>query len=79
MNPEEITKVTLNDLELDVEKTLELMKETDIDVLFDDLVFWTKNARFDRVIEYDCYGDETTYFQGRKIEQKQIKRLYQIV
>ena len=75
VNPEEIMKVTLNELELDVEKTLELMKETYIDMLFDDLVFWTKNARFDRVIEYDYYGDETIYFQERKIKQKTKKKV----
>lgn len=75
VNPEEITKVTLNELELDVEKTLELMKETDIDVLFDDLVFWTKNSRLDRVTEYDYYGHETIYFQERKIKQKTKKKV----
>lgn len=75
VNPEEITKVTLNELEFDVKKTLELMKETDIDVLFDDLVFWTKNARYDRAIEYDHYGDKTIYFQERKIKQKTKKKI----
>lgn len=67
---EEITKITLNELELelDVNKTLELMKEIKIEDIFSDLTIWTKTSRFDRITGYDEFGDEQTYFKETKLK-----------
>lgn len=46
-----ITKVTLNEVELDKEKTLELMKETTIDELLEDLTFWAQDFKINIQID----------------------------
>lgn len=72
-----ITKITLNELklELDVNKTLELMKDIEIEDLFSDLTIWTKTSRFDRITEYDEFGDTQTYFEETKLKPETNKKV----
>lgn len=72
-----ITKITLNELklELDVNKTLELMKEIEIEDLFSDLTIWTKTSRFDRITGYDEFGDTQTYFKEIKLKPETNKKV----
>lgn len=66
----EITKITLNEIELEKEATFKLMKEIETEDIFDGIVFWTKDSRIDKVKEYDYYGDEEIYFEETKLKQK---------
>lgn len=72
-----ITKITLNELklELDVNKTLELMKEIEIEDLFSDLTIWTKTSRFDRITGYDEFGETHTYFKEMKLRPATNKKV----
>lgn len=72
-----ITKITLTELklELDVNKTLELMKELEIEDLFSDLTIWTKTSRFDRITGYDEFGDAQTYFEEIKLKPETNKKV----
>lgn len=70
-----ITKITLDELELDVNKTLALMKEIKIEDIFSDLTIWTKTSRFDRITEYDEFGDTQTYFQEIKLKPEINKKV----
>lgn len=65
-----ITEITLDEIELDVNKTLELMKGIEIEDLFSGLTIWTKTSRLDRITEYDEFGDEQTYFKETKLKPK---------
>ena len=65
-----ITEITLDEIELDVNKTLELMKGIEIEDLFSGLTIWTKTSRLDRITEYDEFGDEQTYFTETKLKPK---------
>lgn len=51
VKPEEIKKITINSIELDKEKTLELMKETTIDKLLEDLTFWAEDFKINIQID----------------------------
>ena len=54
----EIKKITLGDIELDIEKTLELMKETPIEYIFEDLEIWCEDFKIIIVCEeYDFYDN----------------------
>lgn len=65
-----ITKITLEEIEIDKEKTLELMKEIEIDDIFDNIVFWTKESRIDKINDLDCYGDYLICFKETMLKQK---------
>lgn len=65
-----ITKITLDEIELEKEATFKLMKEIETEDIFDGIVFWTKDSRIDKVKEYDYYGDEEIYFGETKLKQK---------
>lgn len=65
-----ITKITLDEIELEKEATFKLMKEIETEDIFDGIVFWTKDSRIDKVKEYDYYGDEEIYFEETKLKQK---------
>lgn len=76
VEPEKITKITLNELELDVDRTLELMKETEIEDLFSGLVFWTKTSKINRTTGYDdLYDCEKEYFQEIQLRPKTKKKV----
>lgn len=65
----EIKKITLGDIELDIEKTLELMKETPIEYIFEDLEIWGKDFKIIIVCEeYDFY--EEYYFKKINLKPK---------
>lgn len=70
INITKITKITLDEIELEKEATFKLMKEIETEDIFDGIVFWTKDSRIDKVKEYDYYGDEETYFEETKLKQK---------
>lgn len=65
-----ITKITLDEIELEKKATFKLMKEIETEDIFDGIVFWTKDSRIDKVKEYDYYGDEEIYFAETKLKQK---------
>ena len=54
----EIKKITLGDIELDIEKTLELMEETPIEYIFEDLEIWCGDFKIIIICEeYDFYEE----------------------
>lgn len=66
-----ITKITLNEIELEKEATFELMKEiTTEDIIATSIVFWTKNSRINIIVDHNYYGDEEIYFKETKLKQK---------
>lgn len=72
INITKITKITLDEVELDKEATFELMKEIEIEDIFNDIVFWTKDSRIDIIIDYADYDYDygTTRFNETKVKQK---------
>ena len=69
-----ITKITLGKVELEKEATFELMKEIATEDIFNNIVFWTKDSRIDKTIDYDCYDYGEECFKETKLQQKtQIK------
>lgn len=71
----EITKITLDEIELEKEATFELMNEIEIDEMIDGIVFWTRNSRIDKIVDYNDYDYDygEIRFQETKINQKTIK------
>ena len=67
-----ITKITLDEIELDKEATFELMKEIEIDDMLSDIVFWTKDSRIDKIVDYADYDYDygTIRFEETKLKQK---------
>lgn len=67
-----ITKITLNEIELEKEATFELMKEIEIEDIFNDIVFWTKDSRIDIIIDYADYDYDygTIRFEETKLNKK---------
>lgn len=67
-----ITKITLDEIELDKEATFKLMKEIEIEDIFDDIVFWTKDSRIDKIVDYADYDYDygTIRFNETKLKQK---------
>lgn len=69
----EIKKITLGDVELDIEKTLELMEETPIEYIFEDLEIWCKDFKIVIICEeiggYDFDYDEY-YFKKINLKPK---------
>lgn len=67
-----ITKITLNEVELEKEATFELMKEIEIENIFNDIVFWTKDSRIDKIVDYADYDYDygTIRFNETKLKQK---------
>lgn len=72
INISKITKITLNEVELEKEATFELMKEIEIEDIFNDIVFWTKDSRIDIIIDYADYDYDygTIRFEETKLKQK---------
>lgn len=72
INISKITKITLNEIELEKEATFELMKEIEIEDIFNDIVFWTKDSRIDIIIDYADYDYDygTIRFEETKLKQK---------
>lgn len=69
-----ITKITLGKVELEKETTFELMKEIATEDIFNDIVFWTKDSRIDKTVDYDYYDYGEICFKETKLQQKtQIK------
>ena len=65
----EIKKITLGDIELDIEKTLELMEETPIEYIFEDLEIWCEDFKIIIICEeYDFY--EEYYFKKINLKPK---------
>ncbi len=67
-----ITKITLDEVELEKEATFELMKEIEIEDIFNDIVFWTKDSRIDKIVDYADYDYDygTIRFKETKLKQK---------
>lgn len=67
-----ITKITLDEIELEKEATFELMNKIEIDEMIDGIVFWTSNSRIDKAVDYGCYedDDEQVCFKEKKLKQK---------
>lgn len=67
-----ITKITLGEVELEKETTFELMKEIATEDIFNDIVFWTKNSRIDKIVDYADYDYDygTIRFNETKLKQK---------
>lgn len=66
-----ITKITLNEIELEKEATFKLMKEIATDeIIATSIVFWTKDSRINIIVDHDYYGDEEIYFKETKLKQK---------
>lgn len=65
-----ITKITLGEVELEKETTFELMKEIATEDIFNNIVFWTKDSRIDKTIDYDCYDYGELCFKETKLKQK---------
>lgn len=70
VKPEEITKITLGEIELAKETTLELMKETTIVDIFEKLIFWTEDSRIEKVKDYNFDGDFCPYYKKTKIKPR---------
>lgn len=68
VEPEEITKITLGEIELEKEATFELMKEIDIVYVFNDIVFWTKDSMINKTIDYTNYECGEVRFKERKLK-----------
>lgn len=66
VKPEEITKITLGEIELEKETTLELMKETTIVDILEKLIFWTEDSRIEKVKDYNFDGDLCPYYKKIK-------------
>lgn len=68
----DITKITLDEIELEKEATFELMHKIEIDEMIDGIVFWTSNSRIDKAVDYGCYedDDEQLCFKEKKLKQK---------
>lgn len=68
----DITKITLDEIELEKEATFELMNKIEIDEMIDGIVFWTSNSRIDKAVDYGCYedDDEQLCFKEKKLKQK---------
>lgn len=71
----DITKITLDEIELEKEATFELMNKIEIDEMIDGIVFWTRNSRIDKIVDYNDYDYDygEIRFQETKINQKTIK------
>ena len=71
INPKEIIKITLNKIELEKYTTFELMTKIEINDIIDDLVFWTKDSRIDKIKEYDYEEDYSfAYYKETKLKPK---------
>lgn len=68
----DITRITLDEIELEKEATFELMHKIEIDEMIDGIVFWTSNSRIDKAVDYGCYedDDEQVCFKEKKLKQK---------
>lgn len=70
----EITKITLDEIELEKEATFELMNKIEIDEMIDGIVFWTSNSRIDKIVDYNDYdydyGEVQICFKETKLTQK---------
>lgn len=71
----DITKITLDEIELEKEATFELMNKIEIDEMIDGIVFWTSNSRIDKIVDYNDYDYDygEIRFQETKINQKTSK------
>lgn len=77
INPKDIIKITLGEVELEKYTTFELMTEIEIKDIVDDLVFWTKDSRIDKIKEYDYEEDHSfAYYKATKLEQKTKIKVY---
>lgn len=77
INPKDIIKITLGEIELEKYTTFELMTEIEINDIIDDLVFWTKDSRIDKIKEYDYEEDHSfAYYKATKLEQKTKIKVY---
>lgn len=77
INPKDIIKITLGEVELEKYTTFELMTEIEIKDIVDDLVFWTKDSRIDKIKEYDYEEDYSfAYYKATKLEQKTKIKVY---
>lgn len=65
---EKITKVTLGEIELEKEATFELMKDIDIEYVFNDIVFWTKDSMINKIIDYSNYECGEIRFKETKLK-----------
>lgn len=75
VNINDITKITLDEIELEKEATFELMNKIEIDEMIDGIVFWTSDSRIDKIVDYADYDYDygEIRFQETKINQKTIK------
>lgn len=71
----DITKITLDEIELEKEATFELMNKIEIDEMIDGIVFWTSDSRIDKIVDYNDYDYDygEIRFQATKINQKTTK------
>lgn len=77
INPKDIIKITLGEVELEKYTTFELMTKIEINDIIDDLVFWTKDSRIDKIKEYDYEEDYSfAYYKATKLEQKTKIKVY---
>lgn len=63
---EEIKKITINNIELDKDKTLELMKETTINNILEELIFWTEYFWVEKGYKYT--GGLCPYYKKTRIK-----------
>lgn len=68
VGPEEITKITLGEIEIEKEATFELMKKIDIEYVFNDIVFWTKDSMINKITDYSDYECGEVRFKERKLK-----------
>lgn len=73
----DITKITLDEIELEKEATFELMNVIELDEMIDGIVFWTSNSRIDKIVDYNDYdydyGEVQICFKETKLTQKTAK------
>lgn len=68
----DITKITLDEIELEKEATFELMNGIELDEMIDGIVFWTSDSRIDKIVDYNDYDYDygEIRFQETKLTQK---------
>lgn len=70
----DITRITLDEIELEKEATFELMNGIELDEMIDGIVFWTSNSRIDKIVDYNDYdydyGEVQICFKETKLTQK---------
>lgn len=70
-----IIKITLDEIELEKEATFKLMKEIETENIFNDIVFWTKDSRIDKIIDYNDYDYDYGEIRFKETKLKQTTKI----